>query len=174
MGSARSSRGGENARLEKAALDWFLRGYHRRKRIRYFLVRLGDRPDAILEAPDGSRIGVEITHLFYDRQEAEMLLGRSRTRGPHGGERFSDLLGELDRLICKKAEQIGEYRCPYPVVLVVRAASPIFSGQDFEAAEARGEIRVPEGAFHEVRLLAGDDRRPGWPWLIRLDDQPPQ
>jgi len=173
VGGARSSHGGEKAGLEEAALAWFLCEYCKRKGIRYLPVEFPERPDTILEAPDGSRIGVEITHLYYDRQEAEMLLGRGRGV-PHGLEMFSALLDKLHKLIRRKAEKASRYPCPYPVVLVVRVASPVFSGQDFETAKARGEIRVPEGAFHEVWLLAGHDRQPGWPWLIRLDDQQPQ
>ncbi len=93
---------------------------------------------------------------------------------PHGLEMFSALLDKLHQLIRRKREKARKHPYPYPVVLVVRVASPVFSGQDLEAAKARGEIRVREGAFREVWLLAREDRRPGWPRLIRLDDQQPQ
>jgi len=151
--------------LEKAAICIFLPLYNDRFDKRFRLVQMTDRPDAILEDQDGTRIGLEVAHLFYPGgREARLLLRRAT--GVHGVQTFDRLIDELNRLLYKKAEARSGYACPYPVLLLIRNASPIWSGPDF--IKARDMLRAPVGVYHEIWLLARDDKLPGGPHLIKI------
>lgn len=57
----------------------------------YRLVCQQERPDAIIEASDRKKLGLEIAHLFYDDLEAKILLGKTKTK-IHGPERYKKRL----------------------------------------------------------------------------------
>jgi hypothetical protein len=151
--------------LEHGAVHRFLYLYNRRGAMAYRVLRLQDRPDAVLEGDDGSLVGVEVTHLYVDRREAAAFGAHVQTV-PGGAPDIAALVQELNRLLAKKAAQARAYRFPHPMVLVVRCASRAFTGGDFEAVKT--SISVPQGAFHEAWLLAQDRRLSGWPHLVRL------
>lgn len=155
----------EKRALEKAAIEWFLLHYNTITHKDFRLVCQQERPDAIIEASDCSRFGLEIAHLFYDDLEAKILLGKTKTK-VHGPERFSYLVDRLNRILMRKGELGCSYSCPFPISLLIRSASTIFSGPDFESA--RKEIAVPKGVYEAIWLLARADDSDGWTHLIRL------
>lgn len=163
--NAMNSHSHEKHALEKAAIDLFVPLYNARFGKQYRLVEMRDRPDALLEAEDGTRIGLEVAHLFYPGgREAKILLGRAN--GLHGLQTLGKLVNGLNDLLDKKVEKRLGYTCSYPISLLIRSASPIWSGSDFNGVQHM--LRVPAEVYHEIWLLAQDNQIPGWPHLIRL------
>lgn len=155
----------EKRTLEKAAVEWFLFHYNAITHKDFRLVCQQERPDAIIKASDNTHLGIEIAHLFYDALEAKILLGKTRTNF-HGPERFSYLMDRLNEILSRKGELGRTYCCPFPISLLIRSASTIFDGPDFE--NARSLIKVPQGVFDSIWLLARDDESEVWTHLIRL------
>ncbi len=103
------------------------------------------------DTKSGEKIGIEVTHLFFDSREAKMLLGRS-TGGTHGTMTISELIERLNDLLAQKITQTAKYNFEGRLFLLVRVASPIFDKKDFEIFE--DEITFPSGnVLDEVWLL---------------------
>ncbi len=62
--------------LEEYALKYFIEDYERQTGIKSIIISRQEGPDAVDEI-NGDRLGLEITHLYYDKDEARMLFGRS-------------------------------------------------------------------------------------------------
>jgi hypothetical protein len=149
----------EKQKLEAAAVNWYLRviaPFHGKK---YSVEALDnqERPDAILKSGDGHLLGLEITHLYHDRREAEMIFGRSAINNS-GLQSADGLIAMLNLLIEKKNKAGQKYKKSYPIDLVIRIASPIFTWSDFSREYKQSNITIQDSlAFREVWLLARDD-----------------
>ncbi len=155
----------EKERLQEVATHYFLPAYAALVQKTFRLVTLQDRPDAILEALDGTRRDLEITSLFTDDEEAKILLGRSSSLC-HGIQSSDEALLRLNTRLAEKERQGASYQCRHPMLLVIRVASPIFTSPDFE--RFRDDIHVPRGVFSETWLLFPDEDGPGQSRLMRL------
>lgn len=82
---------GEKFALENATVDIFLNLFNFNHKDQYILVERRESPDFILKGLNGELLGLEVAHLFYDSEEAKMLLGRSDNK-VHGIEKFDDLV----------------------------------------------------------------------------------
>ena len=153
----------EKLRLEKAAIELFVRCFKKAHGKEYKLIQQQERPDAILEDEDGNRMGLEVTHLFHDELEVKMLLGRSEQQ-IHGLENFEDHIIMLSSLLEKKGRTGLCYTSEYPCSLLIRNASPIWTSEDFEGYISR--IKAPESLYENVWLLT-TDRYSTWS-LIKL------
>ncbi|MBI4727534.1 hypothetical protein HY768_10035 [candidate division TA06 bacterium] len=121
----------EKEQLEKAAIDYFLKAYPRGLRI----LEHSDKPDfTLLDENDKSKIGVEIAHLWHDREEAKILLRRSE-QVFHGIMCATDLIKVLNDLLTRKANKISGFREHDKFFLVIRVASPIFDKSTFDMYE---------------------------------------
>jgi hypothetical protein len=66
-----------------------------------------------------------------------------------------------------KSAKSFSYKCDFPILLLIRSASPIFTVSDFK--KAKNEIIIPNNAFSEIWLLAEADKSPTRSWeLIHL------
>ncbi|MTI65500.1 MAG: hypothetical protein FH753_02755 [Firmicutes bacterium] len=151
-------------RLEKTAIDLFLTNYNKITKKNYILLRQQEIPDAIIIDDEGFKLGLEITHLFYDSTEAKMLLGRTENI-EHKIEDINKLIDRLNRLLKKKRLIGPSYITEHPCILLVRNASPIFHISDFK--ENIDKIKIPKGVFKEIWLLTRDPIRFKWS-LIKL------
>ena len=156
----------EKHALEKAAISWFIQQYNAARNKNYYLLCQQERPDALLANPDGQTIGLEIAHLFYDYQEAKLLLGRSEPV-LHGVETLRRLICRLNQLIVKKHEVGSAYCWENPLLLLIRCASPVFTAEDF--TDVHDYLEVPRGVYDEIWMLVRDSETQGWSHLIRLD-----
>lgn len=150
----------EKKRLEAAVVEEFLPQFNAINHSTYSLLEIEDheRPDALLEDCTGTRLGLEITHVYHDDQEAKILLGRSPI--PFSGlQSFNVLLDILLYRIRKKQKDANSYPCPYPLLLLVRIVSPVFTWRDFQDAVRNGLIQLQPSAFNEVWLLARDEEK---------------
>lgn len=157
----------ERRELEKAAVRLFLPRYEKVTGKKWH-AEMGDRPDAVLRADDGMVLGLEVAHLYGDGEEARFVLNRSPKR-IFGLQEFGAVLERLEKLIKKKAEVASRYDCTFPLVLLVRSASPLWEPDDFRRA-ARFPPPVP-APFQEAWLLARKGWEAGWQ-LLRLGAGP--
>lgn len=153
----------EKRKLEKAAIELFIRCFKEAYGIEYRLIQQQERPDAIVEDENGKRLGLEVTHLFYDELEVKMLLGRSEQQ-THGLENFDEQIKKLNSLLEKKGRTGLGYSNEYPCSLLIRNSSPIWTKEDFEGVISR--IVAPRSQYQDIWLLT-KDRFSAW-YLIRL------
>lgn len=158
----------EKLQLERAAVREFIRLYNGRYSVKLRLLYQHDRPDAVLQDSQGSKIGLEITHLFYDATEAKALLGRrdGSMNGPSGPITLAHLIAKLNELIRRKESKKQAYDPAYPISLLIRNASPTFRLSEIWAA--REHIRKPNDSFLDTWFLTRDGT-PDW-MLVNLDD----
>ncbi|MHB8130477.1 MAG: hypothetical protein ACYDEX_15915 [Mobilitalea sp.] len=148
----------EKALLEDYAINYFMEDFERETGLKSKVISRQEGPDAVIEV-NGTNIGFEITHLYYDRDEAKMLFGRSGSK-QHGLERFDIFISELNELINKKAIKSYTYQCEYPISLLIRNGSPIFGLTDFK--NAKDYILIPDNNYLNIWFLSRDDNDSRW------------
>lgn len=134
--------------------------------MKYEIVSHADRPDIVIESQvDGTRLGVEVTHLFYDSDEARFILGRSHEH-VHPPEYIEEYIRRLNALLQQKSEKARGYNHDYPLALLIRVVSPLFHMLNFDEYESR--IVVPTSDFEIIWLLFYDFLERRWTHLKRL------
>lgn len=125
-----------------------------------------DRPDFVIEnQKDGTRIGVEVTHLFYDSEEARLIFGRSPEH-EHPPEYIEEYIRRLNVLLQQKSVKVKGYSHEYSLALLIRVVSPLFHMYDFEIYAS--SIVVPPSDFQIIWLLFYDFLEHRWTILERL------
>jgi len=156
----------EKHRLEESCLLQFVHGYNKLMRTHLRYIRHQDRPDFIVEDSESTRfIGIEVKHLFYDSEEAKILLGRSK-RNNHALMNSHKLIGALNECLKNAAKRAQKYDFDGELFLVVRVASPIFDRSTFELF--RNSIVIPTNVFNEIWLIFYDAQKQMWGELKRL------
>ncbi|PPQ49029.1 hypothetical protein C5G87_10580 [Paenibacillus peoriae] len=120
----------EKFALENAAIEIFINLHNCNHNGQYELIERRESPDFVLRNSEGELLGIEVAHLFYDFEEAKMLLGRS-SNNTHGLEMNNELINILNNLLKQKEKKVLKYEGIYPIALVIRNASPIFGMSDF-------------------------------------------
>jgi hypothetical protein len=134
--------------------------------MKYEIFKHADRPDIVIENQlDGTRLGVEVTHLFYDSDEARFILGRSR-EAVHPPEYMDEYILRLNTLLQQKSEKAKGYNHEYPLALLIRVVSPLFHMLNFNAYDSK--IVVPTSDFKIIWLLFYDFLERRWTLLKRL------
>lgn len=152
--------------IEEGAAQSLVEVLNRRQGNNYRIVRHTDRPDIVIEnGEDGSRLGVEVTHLFYDAEEARYVLGRSDSR-EHSPEYIEEYVRRLNALLLQKSEKAKGYSHEYPLALLIRVVSPLFHMCDFNAYTAN--IVIPPSDFRVIWLLFYNFIERRWTLLEQL------
>lgn len=152
--------------LEESAVLALVELLNVQRGMSYQIFQHTDRPDFVIEnQQDGARLGVEVTHLFYDSLEARLVFGRSR-EAAHPPEYIEEYIRRLNDLLLQKSEKAKKYNHAYPLALLVRVVSPIFHIYDFEAYASR--IVVPPSDFKLIWLLFFDFLERRWTLLEQL------
>lgn len=145
----------EKKRLERSAIQLFIELYNQKYPVDLRLLYLQEKPDAILQFQDGSKLGMEITHLYYDAEEAKMLFGQS-DQLVHGPENVMHLLDKLNAMIRQKCCKREGYTSDFPVSLLIRNTSSVFGMDDF--IRHLKKIEVPQNGFDGIWLLSRNGR----------------
>jgi hypothetical protein len=143
----------EKTRMERAAIDLFIDIYNTNHELKYRLLYAQEKPDAVLQDSKQNKLGMEITHLFYDEKEAKMLLGRSEPSF-NGPQRLECLVDELNDLIRTKEKKKRAYSEDYPISLLIRNASPFFGMSDI--LSVKHLLYRPNAVFNDVWFLSRD------------------
>lgn len=144
----------EKLRLEEDAIDLFVNISRTDRGINYSIVAKQESPDFILADEFGNTIGVEVTHIFYDSEEAKMLFGRSDKK-THELEKLENFIDELNTALKKKGEKGNNYDFDYPLSLLIKNASPFWGLRDIE--HSLDKLQVPMGIYREIWLLTKDN-----------------
>jgi len=155
----------EKKKLERAAFDYFINAYNRQSGTTFAFRKHHDKPDIIAIDDNETILGIEITHLYYGDEEAKLLLGRS-DKDMFGPVTLEGLIANLNELLKEKIRQAKNYKFNEDVILVIRAASPVFEISDFE--RLREKINIPKNTFSEIWLLAHDAKEGAWKGLRQL------
>jgi len=143
-------------KLEREAVDLFVRLYNSTAGNRLRLLYQQEKPDAVLMDSRGNKLGLEITHLFYSQQEARQLFQREHRSiiCIESIESIDTLIESLNQLVLRKEAKSTGYSSDYPLALLIRNLSPSFGWSDFNLAWDK--IAAPSGAFTEIWLLTKD------------------
>lgn len=146
------SQGNEKQLLENAACQCFLETHNRLHQTHFELLEHADKPDFLVrDSQSGEKIGIEVTHLYFDGREAQMLLGR-RPNESHGVMTLDQSIPQLNELLYEKARSAVQYDFRGRLFLLVRVASPIFDKNDFEMYQ--DDISSPSpNCFDQIWLL---------------------
>lgn len=153
----------EKKALEQAAIDIFLELYNVNNEVALQMVRQQEKPDALLEDAGGGRIGLEVTHLFYDTEEARLMMSRSELTKP-GAEVLETFIKVINNRIVSKELKFQDYSHDYPCMLLIRNVSLLFGMSD--VLSLKHKLVPPSGLFTQVWLLSRDFT-PDW-LLINL------
>ncbi|UJF34138.1 hypothetical protein [Paenibacillus hexagrammi] len=149
--------------LEQSAIDIFVELYNFNHKIPTRLLRQQEKPDAILEDANQNRKGLEVTHLFYDTEEARLLMSRSELALPKA-EVLNQFIDVINERVVSKEKKYVDYSHDYPCALLIRNLSLVYGMSDVLRRKER--LQLPRGHFTEVWLLSRDFT-PDW-LLINL------
>ncbi len=156
----------EKEQLERKALAYFLRLYNRKLDRKFKLLKKRERPDFEIEDKiSGQRLGVEISHIFHDKKEAMMFLGRDASNF-HGIITAEDHVQVLMRILKDKAAKIKGYICDYPIILVIRDYSKIFDIRTI--FDPQLGLKVNSSEYTEVWYVGRSRPILKWDKLVRL------
>lgn len=141
-------------RLEREAIQLFVRQYNQTADSPLRLLYQREKPDAVLMDSLGRKLGMEITHLFYSEEEARQLF-QQRHRSFVCIDSFQHLLDGLNQQLARKEAKSAGYSRKYPLALLIRNMSPHFGWSDFN--QAWDKITFSSQAFAHVWLLVKDD-----------------
>jgi len=156
----------EKERLERRALAFFLRLYNRQFDSKYRIHVKRERPDfEVRDKYTEDLLGVEVSHIFHDKKEAMMILGRDPSH-IHGIITAEDHVHVLERVLKKKAQKFLGYSCDWPIILVLRDFNPIFDAQTI--FDPRLHFMMPASGYHEVWYMTRTSPLKKWNKLVRL------
>jgi len=156
----------EKERIERGALAYFLRLYNRKKGSKFRLWKKRERPDfEVRDKITKKVLGVEISHIFHDKKEAMMYLGRDNSN-VHGIITAQDHVDVLMRILRKKSEKVKDYDCKWPVILVLRDFSKIFDARTI--FDERLGLKVPGSGYAEIWYLTRTKPIKKWDKLVRI------
>ena len=156
----------EKERLERKALAYFLRLYNRKKNTKYHILLKGERPDFLVKDKiTGKVVGVEISHIFHDKKEAMMMLGRDLSH-IHGIITAQDHVDVLMRVLRKKAEKVKTYPFKGQIFLVLRDFSKIFAAKTL--FDERLGLKIPASSYKAIWYLSRTRPIKKWDQLVQL------
>lgn len=156
----------EKERIEREALAFFLRLYNRKFHRKYRLLVKRERPDfEVRDRFSGDVVGVEVSHIFHDKKEAMMMLGRDPSL-IHGIITAKDHVDVLMEILKKKAQKIWGYDFDGPILLVLRDFSRIFSARIL--FDARLGLKVPASGYLQIWYMGRSRPWKKWDTLVRL------
>lgn len=155
----------DKARLERAAMLMFLHALRLHHGRELHIVEQRERPDFLVTDERGRQIGVEVTHLYHNEEEARYLNGRA-TSGIHPLTTVEELLHALNRGLLNKANLSFGYAAPEGLMLLIRVPSPTVQKATILAHRER--LLLHPSAFDEIWMLFYDFDRLDWADLLRL------
>jgi hypothetical protein len=155
--------------LEQAAAEHFVAALNNMYTTSYGVIEHSDRPDIVIkDLISGDTIGIEVTHLFYNGDEAKELLGKSdeNNHRPDNVIILTELIEKLNNLLEQKAKKARGYKHTHKLSLLVRVASPVFGTDDFD--RFKHYIRVPVSEYRHIWLLFFNFKSGNWDLIMTL------
>lgn len=137
--------------LEQTAAEYFVAALNDLYATSFQILEHSDKPDIVIgDSNTGRKIGIEVTHLFYNSEEAKALLGKS-DNSPNGLEDIRSFIDRLNQLLHQKAQKAKGYNHRSELALLIRVVSPVFSKDYFDRFERL--IKVPQPEYKHIWLL---------------------
>ena len=156
----------EKERIEREALAFFLRLYNRKFHRKFRLLVKRERPDfEVRDRWSDETLGVEVSHIFHDKKEAMQMMGRDDSPF-HGIISAQDHVDVLMDVLKKKSRQAICYDCEYPIILVLRDFSPIFTARIL--FDTRLGLKIPASNYKQIWYLSRSRPAKKWDSLVRL------
>lgn len=155
----------EKARLERAAMLMFVRAMRLTYRRDLRIIEQRERPDFLAMGHPMHLIGVELTHLYHNAEEARFLNGRA-SEEIHPLTTVDELLDALNRSLHSKAALSYGYEMFDRLWLLIRVTSP--EVQKRTILDHWSRIVIPPSAFHQIWMLFYDFDHLDWADLLRL------
>ena len=149
----------EKKAMEQAAIDIFSDLYNVNHEVSLRMVQQQEKPDALLEDARDNRIGLEVTHLFDDTEEARLMLSRSELTKP-SDEGIDMFMKVINDRIQSKEYKLKDYSHDYPCMLLIRNLSLLFGMSDILGRKR--SLVLPHGHFTQVWLLSRDLHQTGY------------
>lgn len=156
----------EKARLERAAMLMFVRAMRLTYEQEWHIHEQRERPDFLMRGPLQEWVGIEVTHLYHNEEEARFLNGRADEE-IHPLTTSDELLDALNRGLAKKALLSYGYDTFERLILLIRVSSP--EVRKARVVEYLPRVVVPTSAFDEIWMLFYDYSHLDWADLLRLD-----
>ncbi|HBY19413.1 MAG TPA: hypothetical protein DEG71_00050 [Clostridiales bacterium] len=157
--------------LEKSLISYFIKAINNMHNTNYSITIHRDRPDFIIgDTLQNKNFGVEITHLFYDEEEAKELLGHVPMINSKV-ENIEHYINILNKLLNKKAHKAKAYDHSHELVLLVGITSPLFTWGDFE--NSREYIVIPQNDFSIICLVFFNEEHQNWEDLMFIKQECP-
>lgn len=155
--------------LENRLMDYFIEAMNKMHGVNFSIVLHRDRPDFIIkDETHSTNFGVEITHLFYDQDEAKDLMCHDNFSYSKV-ENIEHYIHILNLILAKKAEKAKGYLQDYELILLVGVTSALFNRDDFEMAQEN--ILVPENQFSTICLVFFNQLNQNWEDLMFLKQE---
>lgn len=152
--------------LEKSLINYFMQAMNSMHNCCYMVVSHRDRPDFIIkENLSNKKFGVEVTHLYYDSEEAKELFGRGHLSIPKI-ETIEHYICILNKLLNKKFEKANGYYQSYDLILLIGITSSLFDRNDFE--NSREDIIISESKYSHICLVFFNELNQNWEDLMFL------
>ena len=159
----------KNKALEVAASNCFVESYNKAHGTHFEIKEYPDRPDLLIgDSSTGEMMGVEVTHLFYDQKEPQMLLGKVPLDPQSDNEKFFYVLaGKLNALLGKKVEVAFKYNFCGKLFLLICVACPAFNKSHFEMYPDWIDLNLGN-PFAEVWLLFYNESTEAYSDLLQI------
>lgn len=153
MNSAQHSE--EKRLLEKHSVTAFTRKLEEDGRILKY-IRHRDMPDTVVSDVHGNEIGVEVTYIFYDEDEARILLGKEPRNRTHRHQE-AEIIDILNERLEKKAQKAAGYDFSGKLILLIHSPSPLAEEDTFE--KFKKSIVIPESRYSEIWLIVEEEEK---------------
>jgi hypothetical protein len=111
-----------------------------------------ERPDfSVRINKTGELIGVEVTGIFQNEEEAKIMWGKYKNWNKFTGDN-EELINELQRIIYKKIEKVLEYDFDGRIFLVIFLGSIVFN-EWADACYLHKYLNIPFNKFERIYLL---------------------
>jgi len=152
--------------MEQTAAEHFVAALNDLYATSYRILEHSDKPDIVIgDINTGRKIGIEVTHLFYNSEEAKALLGKSGN-SPNGPEDIRSFIYRLNQLMEQKAQKAKGYNHQSELSLLIRVVSPVFSKDYFDKFERL--IKVPRPEYNHIWLLFFNFENQKWDLIKTL------
>lgn len=155
--------------LESSLINYFIEALNNMHSLSCEVIVHRDRPDFIIEEKQNKlRYGVEVTHLFYDQEDAKDLLGHQSLNNSKF-ETIEHYINILNKLILQKSFKFSGYDHSHDLILLIGVTSPLFNRHDFEIS--REDIFIPSNNYSSICLVFSNDINKRWEDLMFLKQE---
>lgn len=152
----------EKKKLELSAVNDFIAKYKNGSRLS--IVKHNDKPDfTLIDKRSSEKIGVEVTYLWYDADEAKM---RLREPGTHNVMTADELIRKLNKCIKSKNLAFQKYKKHDKFFLVILVPQPAFDKSTFDLFEQ--SINIDNSQYDEIWLVLFNRELGKWQDLKKL------